>query len=80
MDYNHIGVICPKCQFENDIEGATYCRKCSTPLGNHCTNEECDYFYNFELPIDSLYCHECQAKSILYDVLVSEENQTENHI
>lgn len=74
MDYDHIDEICPKCHFKNDIDGANYCRKCSTPLGNHCTNEECEYFSDFELKSDSLFCHECQSKSTYYDFLISEEN------
>ena len=74
MDYDHAGTECPKCHFKNDMDGAQYCRKCSTPLGNHCTNEQCEYFVNFELPSDSLYCHECQSESTFHDFLVSEEN------
>lgn len=80
MDYDHIDVVCPKCHFKNDMEGAEYCRKCSTPLGNHCTNEKCNYYVDYELPIDSLYCHECQAKSILYNVLASDKNETDIYI
>lgn len=79
MENNTINIECVNCHFVNDMDGANFCRKCSTPLFNNCTNEECDYYEEFSLPIDSLYCHICQSKTILYDFLIDDKNQNDEN-
>lgn len=77
--------VCHFCKYDFEIEDADFCPECGNPLHNYCTNDDCElnntelYDEIFEVPFNSKYCYKCGAKTTLHDLLISVENQNDNH-